>query len=193
MIEVVVDQRKIRAVQRLLAAVPKGWRRVASRAVNHTARKARTRIVQELRRRLKMRSTDIRKDVTLRRASYANPEARIRIGGKPIPLVRFQARQTARGVTYRQPSTGRRVLSPHSFIATMRTGHRGVFRRRRAGGKRVGRLPINELTGKSLLGLFEAAPALARGIMAETSIELERRLDHEVRHLLERRAARRAG
>ena len=81
-----------------------------------------------------------------------------------IPLIDFGARGPepsrgmGRGVTYRNPG-GSRNRAPHAFIATMPSGHRGVFERIGTqhkigpGGKRTG-LPIRELMGPSLVKVF---------------------------------------
>lgn len=60
-----------------------------------------------------------------------------------IPLYDFQARQTKRGATAKLGPS--RKLYPHRFIATMPSGHPGVWMRE---GKR--RLPIIELHGPSV-------------------------------------------
>lgn len=100
------------------------------------------------------------KFAVLKFAVPGNPEATITVKGIGFPLIAFQARQTRAGVSVRVK--GRRFVVPHAFIATMRSGHRGVFARGAYGGKsqrkieRTGevfgryvygrkRLPINEL------------------------------------------------
>lgn len=77
----------------------------------------------------------------------------LEITGNRIPLIDFAARGPepsrgqGRGVSYRLP--GGRGRDPHAFIATMQSGHRGVFRRT---GK--GRLPVIQLHGPSLVNVF---------------------------------------
>jgi hypothetical protein len=71
-----------------------------------------------------------------------------------VPLIEFKARGPepsrgqGRGVSYRLP--GGRGRLEHAFIATMSTGHRGVFQRADDGP----RLPIREKYGPSLGGVF---------------------------------------
>lgn len=70
-----------------------------------------------------------------------------------VPLIEFKARGPepslgqGRGVSYSLP--GGRGRLPHAFIATMSTGHRGVFMRTEGP-----RLPIDEKHGPSLGGVF---------------------------------------
>jgi hypothetical protein len=85
-------------------------------------------------------------------------EASVNAKGAGFPLSAFSPRQTQKGVSV--SVKGRRFLIPHAFIATMGSGHQGVFARGRYGGGgalvRTGesfgrfdfgkaRLPINEL------------------------------------------------
>lgn len=70
-------------------------------------------------------------------------------GGR-LPLIKLdpQAKQTASGVSYKNKGRGR-IHIPHAFLATMRNGHRGIFKR-----KGTQRLPIEELAGPSIPKVF---------------------------------------
>ena len=78
----------------------------------------------------------------------------IEIRGRRLPLIDFKAkgpepsRGRGRGVSYRLP--GGRKRAPHAFIATMPSGHRGVFQRRGSA-----RSPVYQLHGPSLVRVFE--------------------------------------
>lgn len=63
----------------------------------------------------------------------------MRASGAPVPVSEYPFRQTKRGVSV-AINRGRRVLISGAFVATMRSGHVGVFRRRG-----VKRLPIDEV------------------------------------------------
>lgn len=64
---------------------------------------------------------------------------RMGASGAPVPVSEYPYRQTKRGVSL-SINKGRRVLLAGAFVATMRSGHVGVYRRR--GDKR---LPIDEV------------------------------------------------
>lgn len=98
------------------------------------------------------------KYVSIDLASPDTLEASINAKGAGFPLYALQPRQTRAGVSVR--IKGRRVTVPHAFIATMKSGHIGVFARGAYGGRgrdiRASgtfgrftfgkrRLPINEL------------------------------------------------
>jgi hypothetical protein len=63
---------------------------------------------------------------------------RMDISGRPVPLSDFPHRQTKKGVTV-AVNAGSRGFIKSAFVATMRSGHKGIFTRR--GEKR---LPIDE-------------------------------------------------
>jgi hypothetical protein len=85
----------------------------------------------------------------------------VRVSGEPVPLVAYPHRQTKQGVTV-EVNRGKRTLVKGSFVATMQSGHEGIFRRR---GK--ARLPIEELRGSrpvdALLHEGEAQGVADRG------------------------------
>lgn len=108
--------------------------------------------------------------------------ARLTISGARIPLIDFNARGPVpsrgrgRGVTTRM--RGGKGRYPHAFIATMSSGHTGVFQR-----VRRSRLPITELHGPSLpfvfakhipAGLAAGHTALAKNLASELNFELRR-------------------
>ena len=107
----------------------------------------------------------------------------LEITGSRIPLEAFGARGPepsrgrGRGVSYRLPGSPGRI--PDAFIATMRSGHRGVFKRTAATRK-----PIIELFGPSLVRVFEkflplgaarAEEALVKNMRSEIAFALSRR------------------
>ena len=84
---------------------------------------------------------------------------------KPVPLLAFGARQTKRGVSV-EVTKGKRTIIPHAFIATMQSGHKGVFVRK--GSKQIARKgsyvgkarqPIKELFSASVASSLTHARA----------------------------------
>ncbi len=160
-----------------LAHLTLDLRRAGVRAVNRSMQTVRTATLRGLAEDTGLAQRDIRPSLGLTRATFGQPQARLVVTGRRIPLIAFRARQTLTGVSYRLP--GGRGTIAHAFLATMRSGHRGVFRRR---GR--ARLPIVELRGPSLpqivrnRDLFNPAPAEA---------VLRKNLQHEVDFLLQQR------
>jgi len=85
----------------------------------------------------------------------------VQVSGEPVPLVAYPHRQTKESVSV-EVNRGKRTLLKGAFVATMTSGHEGVFRRK---GK--ARLPIEELRGSrrvdALLHEGEAQGVAERG------------------------------
>lgn len=146
------------------------------RALNRSINSGRTVMVREMAGDTGLKSKDIRDALTMREASASRPEASLGATIKRIPLMKFNAkgpvpsRGRGRGVTYRL--RGGRGRVENAFIATMQSGHTGVFRR--VGKARLG---IIELLGPSLGQVFKKfRPAgLARAYEV-----FQKNFDHEL-------------
>ncbi len=147
------------------------------RAMNRAIGSGRTAIVKEMARDTGLKSKDVRDALVMREASIGRPVASLSAPLKRIPLIKFGARGPepsrgrGRGVSYNLGAGGRRTL-PHAFIATMGTGHRGVFMRRAKG-----RLPIRELQGPSLGHVFNKYREVGIARMEEAFVK---NFDHEL-------------
>ena len=144
----------------LKAAVKRALRKAGATALRDMKSEASKRIRQ--RKRIKIRY--IQQALSLRRPSggdISNMQWALDVDGKPVPLVAYPYRQTKKGVSV-EVNRGKRTLVKGSFVATMKSGHVGVFKRR---GK--ARLPIQELRGSrpvdALLHAGEADAVAARG------------------------------
>ncbi len=146
-------------------------KRAIQRALNKTANTARAQSAREIKAAgYGLKIGDIKKAITVRRASTAELHAILHAIGRPIPLIQYAARQNSSGVTVKVKN-GRKSIQ-HAFIATMPSGHRGVFvrvqnaghakmieraiaggRGRVPSGKKHG-LPIKELYGPSIPTAF---------------------------------------
>lgn len=90
-----------------------------------------------------VKPAQIKKEFVIKKAKFKYLRGEMHISGGPLPLLRFSARQTQKGVSYKI-GTNRKILK-HGFIATMPNGHKGVFLRR--GDRRKG---IKRRTTKGL-------------------------------------------
>lgn len=104
-----------------------------------------------------LKAADIKKGLRVRRASQGSKRASVVANGRPIALINYSARQTSKGVTV-AVQKGRKLI-PGAFIATMPSGHQGVFVRQPGGKHRKvstkgkaswHQLPIRELFGPSV-------------------------------------------
>jgi hypothetical protein len=132
-----------------------------------------------------LKAADIKKALKVRRASKDNLTATVVASGRPLPLMQYGARQTSKGVSV-NVSKGRKVIA-EAFIATMPSGHKGVFvREPGARHKKVGQgkqaswhaLPIRELFGPSVPGVL-SNDAIQGAIQSLIMEKFPKLLDHE--------------
>lgn len=147
--------------------------RALFRAMNRAVASGRTVMVREIARDVRLKSRDVRDAIRLEEASPSRLTARISASIKRIPLIDFNAKMTrGRGVTARLPPPGAGRY-PHAFIATMTSGHVGVFQR-----VAKARLPIRELYGPSLGNVFSKYRPLG---VARVEEVLMKNFDHEMK------------
>lgn len=148
-----------------------------ARALNRSADSGKTVMVRAMSQDLGIKVSDVRDTVGVSRARPDRHEAQLIATGARIPLIKLHARGPepsrgkGRGVRWRLP--GSRGHDPHAFIATMPSGHRGVFKR-----KARARLGIYELHGPSIPQVFTKFRAMGLARMTE---QLVKNLRHELR------------
>jgi hypothetical protein len=153
-----------------------------ARAINKSAVSVRAVGARAISKDLGLRVGDVREQIVIRRAHSTEPTATLTVRGRRIPLIEFSARGPepsrgrGKGVTYRLRGQRRRI--PSAFIATMRSGHRGVFRR-----LRTRRLPIVELFGPSLVRSFTRR-AVVNAMRARYAEVMPANLKHELQRLV---------
>lgn len=201
-VQVVANKRQIAELDRVGKDIKNFTPRVLQRSVNKVTRGQRTVLVRLLSKKLKLKQAEVKeKNIKMKLASFKDLAALIRIVGKAIPLIRFGARQTKKGVTYKEPGTNGRKLIPHAFIQMVGTKrrHRGVFIRvnkslarkalrklfRRSSGSDsglVGRLPIKELYGPNPIDVIN--PTLPQ-FEKETADKLQKEIATQMKVVLE--------
>lgn len=112
-----------------------------SRSLNRTIVTVRTHASRKVREELTLKAKDVKKELSVRRARRGGLEASVAVSVTATGLIKYRARQTARGTTFQVKRQGGRKRLPHAFIAKMASGHVGVFTRRQG----VPRNPIGEL------------------------------------------------
>lgn len=151
----------------------------ALRKAGSTAlRDMRSEAVKRIRARKRIASKYISRAISMRKSGAGGDigslEWALDISGEPVPLIAYPHRDAAgkrgkRGIGPRsrggvsvEVNVGKRTIVRSAFVATMRSGHEGIFRRR---GPQ--RLPIDELLGSrpvdALLHRGEADAVAARG------------------------------
>ena len=189
-----IDKRQLRSVQRMLAGIPRGMNKVIPRAINKVGVSGRKLIVDKVAADIPIKKGVLKKkNVKLKRASYYKWRAEINISGKRIPLIELKAteRQKRGGIAYTIRKGGGRRVHKQAFIATMRSGHRGVFARKGRGESRVPRLPIIEQRGPSVPQVFTNIREFAKGLLEKRlAAKLSAELTTQVKVLIDQEAAR---
>jgi hypothetical protein len=155
-----------REVDRVLASLGSTMPRVITQALNRTIRGVKTVMKREVSKDIGIKVGVVAEGMKITKANVGRPQATLTVRGKRIPLIKLGAkgkepsRGKGRGVTYRLGGKRRRI--PSAFIATMPSGHRGVFKR-----VRRMRLPITELHGPSIVHVFQKHFGKGRARAAE--------------------------
>lgn len=170
--------------------------RATVRALNRSINSGRTVMTREIGGDTGLKQKDVREALSIQEATAGRPEASLGATVKRIKLIKFGAkgptpsRGRGRGVTYRLRGGKGRVED--AFIATMKSGHTGVFRRvgsvahgaagpsasgRKSSGAWSNNLPIIELRGPSIGHVFRKFRPLA---LARALEVFEKNFDHEL-------------
>lgn len=99
-----------------------------ARAINHSIAKAKTASNREIRTIYNISAKDVNAAMRLKKASRAELYALLIAQGKPIPLKKFKPVQTTEGVSV-MVKKGKRQTINSAFLATMNSGHTGIFAR----------------------------------------------------------------
>ena len=103
-------------------------------ALNKTLTGARTDAKRTISKSAGVKQKEIKNDFVLMKATSSKRVAVLIGRGRPLALSKFSVRQTKKGVSARLPGR-KRTMIEGAFIATMPSGHRGVYMR---AGKRRG-------------------------------------------------------
>ncbi len=197
-----INRSQLADVRRALSEIQGAAPRVISRALNRTFTGVRTDITQEAGKEITAKASTIRDTVKITNATIAKPSGLVASVGKPLPLISFSARQTKKGVSVQVRKNKARTVLPSTWIGTMKTGYKGVFRReyreqsgagKRASrpGMKYGRLPkkyrfkIVQKFGLRVPDIVGNEPVMVR-ILAKASARLQERLKHETEYELSR-------
>lgn len=174
-VEVKWDKSQIAALETgpLKSALKRALRKAGATAL----RDMRSEAVKRIRARKRIKPSYIRDALTLARpkgGDVASMSWALNVSGKPVPLIAYphkvvRGRAGKRGMGPRsqgglavEVNVGKTTLIRGAFVATMRSGHQGIFKRRG-----LKRLPIHDLLGSrpvdALLHQGEADGVAARG------------------------------
>jgi hypothetical protein len=191
--ELIPDQKQISRAMESLREIPHAHNRAMSGAINRTLTSGRTMIKREIMGELNVSQKATLRVIKIRRASPSKPGGSITVSREPIKLGEFHPKKTKEGVQVQvRKSKGAEVIK-HAFIATMPSGHTGVFKRfpdakakkvMTAKGPRWHGLRIKELYGPTVVGVLAGKPGLAKKIQTDIEADFGKNLNSQVSRLL---------
>jgi len=124
---VVLNDADMRDLRLFLEAQTKDTRKILTRAINRALPGVRTDAKDEIAKVTPLKKSAMHKRMTLKKAWPDKITGLMDCTSRPIPLIDYGARQTKKGVTVQVLRSSSRSLIAHAFIATMKSGHKGVF------------------------------------------------------------------
>ncbi len=132
-----VDKKQLRSVEKDLKKLESRMPKILSRTADKTAVSARVSLVREMQGTYTEKSSGLKRNIEIQKASYDNPSAVIKLTGGPQPAIYFRHSKGGRGGAKLQVRTDGAfapVVSQKggrkAFIAQMPSGHKGIFQRR---------------------------------------------------------------
>lgn len=124
-----IDVNGDRRLQRKLKRMPAINKAATRWALSRTKVTVRKEASQAIRKQYRIKAGDLAEHLFARGPYRDRLEVSIGARGNPIGLVRFSGRQTKRGATFQVRRDRPRQRLRHGFVATMASGHTGIFTR----------------------------------------------------------------
>lgn len=186
-VEIKFDEARLRSIQKMLRDIPNAMPKVMSRGINRTSRSALAEIARKIAAEVKITQAAVKKGVKVTKATYTRWQSWLDLHTKRIPLIKFRARPLKKGISYQISKSGgrKKITDPaRPFKQTLPSGHVGIFRRHTPETKR---LPIVELFGPSIGGVFEGAAGIAADVQMSTQEKLVKNIDQQIAYILSKR------
>lgn len=201
MASVKIDTDDLLEMQRTIATFH-GSKIVLARATNDSLAALKTKASQLIAAKITAKSAKIKSHFNVKKMIAAQKLndliAEIICTGTPLPLIDYSATKVKKGVSVRVLRANKKTVIKHAFIATMNSGHRGVFWRKfddfrtkfdptKAYGKLYKTdysLPINELYGPPIPDIFDDNDIM-KPTLAEANARLQARLEYHMKRFIE--------
>lgn len=119
-------------LQQDLSALRKQMPKITERSLNKAMRGVKTDASKEIRKQVTAKKKDVDRTMRVIKASAKRGmlSTALVATGKPMPLAGYKVRQLKGGVKVSVRKDTPAQVVPHAFIASMKSGHRGVFQRK---------------------------------------------------------------
>jgi len=123
-----INQEDMKAVRGMLDGIEKSISLVTMRSINKTLTGVKTDASSAIREKLNVKKSAVDETFKITKATTLNLAAKFQSTGKPLSLTDFiGTRQVKKGVSVQVRKDKSRTILQRGFIATMKSGHEGVF------------------------------------------------------------------
>ena len=112
-----LNQADVAKVKALLGDLKDKYKPVMVTSINKTLTTAQTQATARIGNEINLKASRIKEDFTIDKANYSKLSGSLKATGKPVGLIQFGAKQTAKGVTVKVKRSSGRSLLKHAFIA----------------------------------------------------------------------------
>lgn len=179
-----IDAGELRKAEKLLAGIPGAADKAAKKAIRKSIRGAKRDATQKARERYTIKPSYVTKTIKF---SFPAGGAIMSSRGRVNDLAYF--RTNPKSIPKKRPPTGKYLYSQvvqgqggtiaHAFLAKLKSGHTGVFRRTAGNSS----LPIEKLSGPSTPQMLES-PTVRDYIEKRVQERMAKNLEHEVNAFL---------
>ncbi len=132
-----INENDLRKVHLMLSDFKGASERVFVRSLNKTLTGVKTDSSTAIRAVITAKKAAVDETFKISKAATGKMTAIIASTGKPLALIDYSARQTNKGVSVQVRKDRSRKVVPGAFMATMKSGHKGVFWRKYHEGAKV--------------------------------------------------------
>jgi len=192
----------------LLGDIKNGVKKAIVSTINKTLAGVQTDAVKATAAELNLTQARIRKDFTVRKATYGFMNGSVRAKGVPVGLMSFSGTKAVKtGVSVKVKKGGARKILKHAFIGKTRKGVKvevgpvqmiqNVFWREYSGARKPfdpsfpygrlpkhKRLPVERLSGPRIEDVY-GAPEVLSGVMSKAGDRYAKNLEHEINRILD--------
>ena len=192
MIETRIQVDNIEEVKQRLGNLSHKAPSVLANAINRTTTNIKKTMAQQTAKRYNIANGEVKKTISISKATRARLEGATISKASPIALAKFKVSPN-RIVSYangkpspkvykvsveKGPASKRLDADPKAFIAVMKSGHQGLFRRLTDDS-----LPIKQLYGPSVPQMIKNDESM-KNIQEEAQSTLRKRIDAEIENIL---------
>lgn len=192
-----INQEDMKAVRVMLDGIEKSISLVTMRAVNKTLTGVKTDASSAIREKLNVKKSAVDETFKIKKATTLNLAAKFQSTGKPLALTDLVGtRQVQKGVSVQVRKDKSRTILQRGFIATMKSGHEGVFWREwqwhnKPSAKlnrfipyarlpKIYRLPIKEGSAPRVPDYLGDKGPIMKTVLTKANERLHSNLDHEL-------------